>query len=171
MNWSTNHLMICHVLSFLELLKVGCAEMAMFHFVVFIESEWPFWDSEMSWFSDKCIVKEIDKADVYKEWADGDMKYTINDLSKHPALWLLYLTQPTYLGTSDTPSSSIWMTQEDKVPEAVFTDLIVNNEAHTLYNGSNIWHLIYSENLKNIEMEPEWTTFTDRYPKTSNFDI
>ena len=107
----------------------------------------------MSWFSDKWVVSELDKDAINPEWVKGDIKYPIMD-KRH----MKNKNHSTAL-FADSKQSNFnisWMDQEDSNSDAEFLDLVENHEAHTMYNGSNIWNMIYQENMIDVKIDQQY---------------
>lgn len=91
---------------------------------------------------------------MYSEWKTGKLRYSIKSAFEQPDL----VVEPNRRNLQQVEAQDLtWMDLEDLESEAIFADLVENSEAHTLYNGSEIWNNIYMHNIPDIQITQNLT--------------
>lgn len=83
----------------------------------------------------KCVVTEANKRDIYKDWKKGGNKYSLSKSISAEDI----IDQKASKGNPSTNSKTggKWMNLEDTEPNAIITNLNDNEESFTGFNGNS----------------------------------
>lgn len=83
----------------------------------------------------KCVVTEADKHDIYKDWKKGSNKYSL--AKSISAEDVIYNKANKGDSSTDSKPEGVWMNLEDTQPNAIITNLNDNEESFTGFNGNS----------------------------------